>query len=1071
MPRKKSGGAAGAKSPRGEQRNKASPGEKKASAEREKKVSAERKKRGAEALHEAEARKKARAKRGARQGEQRPENAEKRGQAGKQAASGAGRPAGQKAGPRPGTFPVAAVGASAGGLEALKEFFGAMPAETGVAFVVVTHQHPGHVSLLPDIISRDTKLSVVEVQEQTRIEPDRIYMGSPGGLMFLEDGLLHVKEMEDKHSPHLPIDHFLRSLAADQREQAICVILSGTGSDGTLGLKAVKAESGMAMVQTPQSAKYSSMPASAASTGMADYVLAPKEMPEQLLAYVRGPYLQKPRLQLQAEEDRIAFPREPAMQILNLLKRKTGHDFSQYKPGTIQRRIERRMNLHQIRKASGYFDYLKENPREIDLLLSELLITVTSFFRDSKAFEALAGEALPELIRHRAEGEVLRAWVVGCATGEEAYSVAILLNECVEKMEESVDLQIFATDLDDHAIRSARQGRYPAGIEADVSAERLEKYFHKDENFYQIRKVIRDMIVFAPQNVTKDPPFTKLDLIVCRNLLIYLDVPLQRRVLELFHYSLRNRGLLFLGTSETLGKSSELFETLDQKWKIFRRKETARQAYPALDVHAELPRAQDGRNLPDQRHEGRKSRTTREIERLLLSRFTPTSLVVDERGEILYIHGRTGEYLEPAAGEQPRSNVADMAREGLGSFLAAGIRQASTQKREVVRRSVRVKTNSKYGFVDVTVTPLLDPEPVRGMLLVTLRPAVTPEGEPKSARRRRSGTKKEDSLIAERSLEDELQYTRESLQSTIEELETSNEELKSSNEELQSTNEELASTNEELETSKEELQSLNEELSTVNAELESKVNELARLNDDMQNLLNSTNVATIFLSQDLNVKRYTEQARELFNLIPSDVGRPLHHLAANFEYDALKEDCEGVLRDLAAREREIKTRSGKWHMMRVMPYRTVENVIDGVVLTFVDIDRIKRMEDYRAAAGAHFEQVIRILREPVLVLDEDLRVLSANDPFCSTFRIHPQESQSRKVYELGNGQWDIPELRGLLEERLGPEETCHDVRIDHEFPSVGRKVLRVNARRMEASAANQPLTLLAFEDVTEEVGS
>ncbi len=982
-----------------------------------------------------------------------------------------GKDPGQEAKPRPGTFPVAAVGASAGGLEALKEFFGAMPEDAGVAFVVVTHQHPGHVSLLPDIIARNTKLSVIEVQEPTRLEPNRIYLGSPGGLMHVEEGRVRVEELEGEHSPHLPIDHFLRSLAADQQEQAIGVILSGTGSDGTLGLKAVKAESGMVMVQTTQSAKYASMPASAASTGMADYVLAPKEMPEQLLAYVRGPYLQKPRLKLQAEEDRISFSRESVMKILSLLKRKTGHDFSQYKSGTIHRRIERRMNLHQIREVSGYLKYLKENPREIDLLLSELLITVTSFFRDPKAFEALAGEGLPELIRHRAEGEVLRAWVVGCATGEEAYSLAILLHECIEKLEASVEVQIFATDLDDHAIRSARQGRYPAGIEADLSQERLERYFHRDKNFYQIRKVIRDMIVFAPQNVTKDPPFTRLDLIVCRNLLIYLDVPLQRRVLELFHYSLRNRGLMFLGPSESLGKSNELFEAMDPKWKIFRRKETARQAYPALDLHAELPKAQEDPSLPDERHRGRKSRTIREIEHLLLSRFTPTSLVVDERGELLYIHGRTGEYLEPAAGEQPRRNVTDMAREGLASFLAAGIRQASSQKREVVRRSVRVKTNSKYAFVDVTVTPLLDPEPVRGMLLVTLRPAVTPEGKRKSSRPSRSGTKKEDSSVADKSLEDELQYTRESLQSTIEELETSNEELKSSNEELQSTNEELASTNEELETSKEELQSLNEELSTVNAELESKVNELARVNDDMQNLLNSTNVATIFLSQDLNVKRYTDQASELFNLIPSDVGRPLHHLAANFEYDALKEDCEGVLRDLALREREIKTRSGKWHMMRIMPYRTADNVIDGVVLTFVDIDRIKRMEDYRAAAGAHFEQVIRVVREPLLVLDEDLRILSANEPFYSTFRIHPQDSQSRRVYELGNGQWDIPELRRLLEERLGPEETCLDVRIDHAFPSVGRKVLRVNARRMQASAANQPVTLLAIEDVTEEVGS
>jgi two-component system CheB/CheR fusion protein len=951
-----------------------------------------------------------------------------------------------------------------------------MPSSTGVAFVVVTHQHPGHVSLLPDIIARNTKLSVVEVQEPTRLEPDRIYLGSPGGLMFLEGGRLRVEELEAEQSPHLPIDHFLRSLAADQGEQAICVILSGTGSDGTLGLRAVKAESGMAMVQTPQSAKYASMPASAQSTGMADYVLAPGEMPEQLLAYVRGPYLQKPRPRPHIVEDRIAFPRELVNKILNLIKRKTGHDFSQYKEGTIQRRIERRMNLHQIRKVSAYFDYLKENPREIDLLLSELLITVTSFFRDPGAFEALSGEALPELLRHRAEGEIVRAWVVGCATGEEAYSVAILLHESIEKTEAPVEIQIFATDLDDHAIRSARQGRYPAGIEADVPPERLEKYFHKDDNFYQVRKVIRDMIVFAPQNVTKDPPFTKLDLIVCRNLLIYLDTPLQRKVLELLHYSLRSGGLLFLGPSETLGRSSDLFDTLDQKWKIYRRKEATRQVHPVLDVQAARSGDPEGEARPAERQGDRKPRTTREIERLLLSRFAPASLVVDERGEILYIHGRTGEYLEPAAGEQPRSNVSDMAREGLGSLLTAGIRQASTRKQEVVRRNVRVKTNGAYAFVDVTVTPLKDPEPIRGTLLVTLRPAAAAQGGEESAPSRRSGKKKkkrgEESFIDQKSVEEELQYTRESLKTTIEELETSNEELKSSNEELQSTNEELASTNEELETSKEELQSLNEELTTVNAELESKVNELARVNDDMQNLLNSTNVATIFLDQDLKVKRYTQKAREMFSLIAGDLGRPLQDLSSKFHQTRLYEDCQEVLTKLVPKEMEVETEEGQTHMMRIMPYRTVDNVIEGVVLTFVQIDQLRERQGAAGAGDDRWEEMIRASRGPMLVLDRDLQVLAANSAFHRTFRTRPADVRSRRLYELNGGAWDTPELRRLLEEVLPAEGSCSDFRVEHEFPSLGRRSFLVNARRLSGTPGDGwERTVIGVEDVTEEAGT
>ena len=997
-----------------------------------------------------------------RQGKQRPSRPEKRtDEAPKQEAGG------KQMDTRPGSFPIAAVGASAGGLEALKEFFGAMPTDTGVGFVVVTHQHPGHVSLLPEIISRNTKLPVVEVREPTRIEPDHIYLGSPGGLMSLEDGVLYVEKMADEQAPHLPIDHFFRSLAADQREKAICVILSGTGSDGTVGLKSVKGEFGMVMVQTPQSAKYASMPASAHSTGLADYILAPNDMPEHLLAYVQGPYLQKAHFGFQTGEERISLPREPVLQILNLLKRKTGHDFSHYKPGTIQRRIERRMTLHQTRKPTLYVEYLRDNPREVDLLLSELLISVTSFFRDSKAFEALAEGPLPELIRVHPEEQLLRVWVVGCATGEEAYSVAIVLQECLERLERPLEVQIFATDLDDQAIRSARQGRYPAGIEADVSRERLNKFFHQEENFYQVRKVIRDMIVFAPQNVTKDPPFTKLNMIVCRNLLIYLDLPLQRKVLELFHYSLRHDGLLFLGPSETLGKSAELFKTVDSKWKIFRRKETKSHIHPAMTFPEERPGAQEDVLRGAGGKEPGKSITSQDIERLLLSRFAPTSLIVDEQGTILYIHGRTGEYLEPAAGEYPRSNVLDMARKGLLTPLAAGIRQASSQNREVVRRNIQVKTNSKYSAVDVTVSPIGEPHTIRGLLLVSLTPSASPTGMPQ-----KEGTGRKRREVSDTdNLEQELRFTKESLQTTIEELETSNEELKSSNEELQSTNEELASTNEELETSKEELQSLNEELTTVNAELESKVTELARLNDDMQNLLNSTSVATIFLNQNLEVKRYTEQAKDLFNLILGDVGRPLQDLASNFEYAGILEDCKAVLRDLSTREAEVVTHEGKWYMMRIMPYRTADNVIDGVVLTFVQIDRLKRIEGYARATGDHFEDVIQTAREPILLLDEDLRVLAANESFHRTFGTRPRQARLQPVYELGNGCLDVPELKRLLEETLPREGACHDVRTDHDLPGKGRKAFLINARRVFASGDEKGLSVLAWEEVIEEEGS
>jgi len=980
---------------------------------------------------------------------------------GKEPEKAAQRPAGKEAEAGHGSFPIAALGASAGGLEALKEFFVNMPAESGAGFVVVTHQHPGHVSLLPELIGRISKLRVIEAKTGMRVEPESVYTSPPGALMGIEGGILQVEKAEEEHAPLLPIDHFFRSLAADRRECAICVVLSGTGSDGTLGLKAVKAESGMAMVQSPQSAKYASMPASASSTGLADYVLAPAEMPEQLVAYVKGPYL---RARTSGHEA-VSLPREPVLQIVNLLNKKTGHDFSRYKPATVQRRIERRMNLHQILEPRRYLKYLGENPREIDMLLSELLISVTSFFRDPEAFEILAEESLPGLIRSRGGEHKLRVWVAGCASGEEAYSVAILLQECMDRLGEHLEVQIFATDLDDHAIRAARAGRYPPGIGADVSKERLERFFEEEDTSWKVRKSIREMIVFAPQNVIKDPPFTKLDLIVCRNVLIYLGVWLQRKVLELFHYALRSGGLLFLGPSETLGGCSELFTGVDNKWKLFRRKENGAGVHQPMGLLPERGPSPEDRSSRGARPEDRKSQTTKQIEKMLFSRFTPTSVVVDQQGNIFYIHGRSGEYLEPSEGEQPRNNILDMARKGLRTGLAAAMRQAGHEKEQVFHRKARVKTNSRYTLVDVTVERLEEPHEIRDLLLVILRPAAGagPSGKTvKKQKREQEGRDRED-------VEQELQYTRESLQTTIEELETSNEELKSSNEELQSTNEELQSSNEELETSKEELQSLNEELGTVNAELEAKVSELAVVNDDMQNLLNSTKVGTIFLDTDLRVKRYTEDAKYLFRLIQTDIGRPLTDLASNLDYDQLVQDCSRVLKDLAAREEEVVDREGKWYLMRIIPYRTVDNIIDGVVLTFVGIDRLKRVESEASAAAMNFDLIVQTIRAPVLVLDDQLRILTSNDSFCRLFLSAPENVRGRRFYEMGNGAWNIPPLRKMLEEILPSRQSFSDFRVEHDFPEMGRKAFLLNARRMETGPGEPGLILLAMEEVAQEV--
>lgn len=862
-------------------------------------------------------------------------------------------------------FPIVGIGASAGGLEALDELFAEMPADTGMAFVVITHQHPGHTSLLPELLGKITGIKVLVAADGMRVEPNRVYVSPPGGSLAMLGGTLHRMETEKKEAPHLPIDYFLRSLAADQKDRAICIILSGTGTDGTLGLKAIKGESGMAMVQQIESAKYTGMPSSAVATGLADFVLPAEQMPKQLVAYARGPYLAQPPV----EEASATLP-EPMQKIFVLLRSRTGHDFSCYKPNTIRRRIERRMNLHQIKGPVQYVRYLQENPHEIDILFKELLISVTNFFRDPEAFEALGKTALPALLDARTENHAFRLWVPGCASGEEVFSLAILLREAMESAKRHGEVQVFGTDLDSEAIEAARNGHYPEGISSDVCRPRLERHFTCSDGMYRIRKEVREMTVFAVQNVIKDPPFTKLDLISCRNLLIYLNADLQRRLLPIFHYALKPGGLLFLGSSETIGGFGDLFEVVDKKWKIFRRKETGPTAQPFHGFPAQ-PRGVDLEvRVPLPTAPSKESNLNTQVDRLLLANYAPASVVVSERGDVVYIHGRTGHFLEPAAG-RPRLNILDMAREGLQSHLAAALRQATTQTTVVTREDLRVKTNGDYSQVDLTVTKLLEPESLRGLLLVTfrLRP-VAPKTAPA-----KGGARGKHNESHSQNLERELQCTRESLQTTIEELETANEELKSTNEELQSTNEELQSTNEEMETSKEEMQSLNEELTTVNAEMQSKVEDLSRTNDDMQNLLNSTEVATVFLDRELNIKRYTEQARQLISLIQTDVGRPLAHLVSSLAYEALVTDCQEVLRTLVFKLAEVRTKEGRWYLMRIMPYRTAENVIDGVVITFVDINQVKAAEKSLLRMSKVFLEGIE---PPMMILDLLGRIVDLN---------------------------------------------------------------------------------------------
>ncbi|OFY48017.1 MAG: chemotaxis protein CheB [Bacteroidetes bacterium GWF2_41_31] len=865
-------------------------------------------------------------------------------------------------------FPIVGIGASAGGLEALEQFLGHVPENSGMAYVVIQHLDPTHKGMLPELLQRISKMKVHQVKDRMRVSPNFVYVIPPNKSMSISKGVLHLADPIEIRGLRLPIDFFMRSLAIDLRERAIGVVLSGMGSDGSLGLSAIKETNGIVLVQDPATAKFDSMPRNAIESVKVDIVAPSSELPLSLMKLMQ---------QIPGSESTQTFEpqdKNSLDKIIALLRTKTGNDFSLYKKNTLYRRIERRMGIHKVDKIASYVNFLNQNPKEVDILFKELMIGVTNFFRDAPVWEKLKESVLPDLIAYLQEGSILRAWVAGCSTGEEAYSLAIVFKETLEKIRpgEGIMLQIFATDLDNEAIETARRGVFPANITVDVSAERLKRFFTVQDENYRVNTEIREMVVFAQHNIIMHPPFTKLDILTCRNLLIYMDSELQKKLLGLFYYSMNPEGFMLLGSSETLGSQSHLFVPVENKLRIYKRYHKAAELPELYDFPSSFSRSKP--TQPDQKDPFKSSENIEEVaDKLLLQHFSPPGVLVDENGDIIYISGRTGKYLEPAVGKA-NLNILAMLRTGLRTEFSIAFRQAILKKEMVVLHHLKVGTNGGTQNLNITIKWIDKPDIVKGMLMIIFTDLPL---DPAIKLKARKGLKTIDS-IKQSELEEELQHTREEMQNSMEEMQSAQEELKSTNEELQSTNEELQSTNEELTSSKEEMQSLNEELQTVNAELQSKIHDYMSVNNDMKNLLNSTDIATLFLDKDMNIRRYTPQATKIFKLIKSDIGRPFTDQVSDLIYPELAEDANEVLKTLVFIKKQIPTKDERWFSIRIMPYRTFDDKIDGLVITFFNITDLKLMETKLTENEQMHQLILNSSSDLIVKLSANWNILEFN---------------------------------------------------------------------------------------------
>ncbi|MCB2379575.1 PAS domain-containing protein [Hymenobacter sp. BT635] len=961
-------------------------------------------------------------------------------------------------------FPIVGLGGSAGSVVALEKFFRNMSLDSGIAFVVVMHLVPDQPSNMAQVLQQITPMPVAEAADGVKVRPNHVYIIPPDRDMSILHGTLLLFAPTQPRGKRLPIDFFFQSLAKDARERAICVILSGLGTDGTIGLKMVMENFGMVMVQAPDTAEYDSMPRSAVATEFVDYVLPAEQLPAKLLEYVHKPLMERPRREVAESASK---PAHALQKIFILIRAQTGHDFSFYKRNTVFRRIERRMNSHQISEFTHYVRYLQENPMEVEALFRELLIGVTKFFRDKEAFDHLKLRLLP-VLRTKPVDSTIRVWAPGCSTGEEAYSLAMTLLEALDGVDPGrhLSIQIFATDINAEGIDFARAGLYAANIEADVSPARLERFFQKIDGHYQIRKEVRDTVIFALHNLNKDAPFTKLDVVCCRNLLIYLSAELQKNIIPVFHYALNPGGILFLGPSENLTGFQELFQPLDVKWKISRRSETSAPLSRIVNFPFSLTRqtaasfsAASTMHPASPRKDGPFASL---VQKMLLRTYTPPAVVINARGEILYVNGRTGRYLEPAPG-LGGMNLFEMAREDLNFELSSLVHKANSTRQDAVADNVRVKTETGYQLLRITVKYLEETDTLSGLLLVVFEDQPTPRRVRLSKASSGAGLSK-DAVVA--SLEKELQYTKRRLQTTIEEMESSVEELKSTNEELQSANEELQSTNEEAMTNKEEMQSLNEELMTLNMQYLSKTEELSMAANDMKNLLDATEIATIFLDNDMVIKRFTPSVGRIIKLLPSDAGRPITHFASTLRHENLAADIQQVLQRLVGIESNIQTTTGEWYAMRILPYRTLDNYISGTVITFTDITGLKKLEARLQETSRFVESIIETVREPLVVLDQHLHVITISRSFAQAFEVKVEAVRNLSLAKLNDGAWNQPELRHQLQSLLENQEAEFDgLRLALQLPGRPGQVAHVYGRRIMSDGHETSQLLLGIERI------